>query len=73
MDGLSQMAALPDHPVWLELENCFRVRLQQVQRQEIIHVIRQVMSQRPDTDLNDLVLRVTQSVLTKNTPQRRRA
>jgi hypothetical protein len=66
MNGLTDMAALPDHPVWLELENVFRVRLHQTQRQEIIHVIRHVMAERPETDLNDLVLRVTKSVLTKS-------
>lgn len=69
MDSLSQMASLPDHPVWLELENCFRVSLRQPQRQEIIHVIRHVLAEKPDTDLGDLVLRVTQSVIGK----RRRA
>lgn len=70
MDQLSQLAAMPDHPVWYELENYFRVRIAPGERQRIVHVIRQVLSEQPDLDMNELVIKVTSAVLTRSRSRR---
>ncbi|MCC7442201.1 MAG: hypothetical protein IT285_11240 [Bdellovibrionales bacterium] len=63
MMDLFHKPTTPDHPVWHALEDHFRVRLSQDERQQIVGLIRNTIAHRPDVDLNALAIGVTRSVL----------
>ena len=61
---------LPDHPIWKALEGFFRAQITRHDSHLIIDIIRQIVAEQPQANMDEVTLQVAQAVLKRRSQAR---